>query len=90
MRDHATYPSTFFLANLYIYSYVSRLIQFQNLVALKKRDLKSKALATREACEAFGLLVEAVREGPAEEQELIEAVRKNKDVAMQVCNLKWA
>ena len=66
--------------------HVACTIQFQSLVALKKRDLRSKALATKGACEAFGLLVEAVREGGAvTEQELIEAVRKNKDVAMQVC-----
>ena len=60
------------------------MIQFQSLVLLKKRDLKSKALATKEASEAFRVLVEAARGGPAEEQELIDAVRKNKDVAMQV------
>ena len=63
------------------------MIQFQSLVLLKKRDLKSKALATKEASEAFRVLVEAARGGPAEEQELIDAVRKNKDVAMQVNSL---
>ena len=63
------------------------MIQFQSLVLLKKRDLKSKALATKEASEAFRVLVEAARGGPAEEQELIDAVRKNKDVAMQVPSL---
>ena len=63
------------------------MIQFQSLVLLKKRDLKSKALATKEASEAFRVLVEAARGGPgAEEQELVDAVRKNKDVAMQVPN----
>ena len=62
------------------------MIQFQSLVLLKKRDLKSKALATKEASEAFRVLVEAARGGPAEEQELIDSVRKNKDVAMQVPN----
>ena len=30
------------------------------------------------------VLVEAARGGPAEEQELVDAVRKNKDVALQV------
>ena len=65
------------------------MIQFQSLILLKKRDLKSKALATREASEAFRVLVEAARGmGPgAEEQELIDAVRKNKDVAMQAGSL---
>ena len=71
----------------YTFLRISCLIQFQSLVALKKRDLKSKALATKEASEAFSVLVEAARGGPAEEQELIDAVRKNKDVAMQVPNL---